>query len=69
MLLATGSEKGSVRLWNREGQNLRTNPQHMNRVLVLKWNRRSTLLASGGLDRVSNIDLDKSHNPIINIYS
>lgn len=64
MLLATGSENGSVRLWNREGQSLRTNRHHTNRVLVLRWNRRSTLLASGGLDRVSKIDQDKSNNQI-----
>jgi WD40 repeat protein len=61
LILATGMEKGLVRLWDiREQQNVASCEGHTASVLALSFNENGYLLASGGADGVAHIwDLRK----------
>lgn len=61
LILATGTEKGQVKLWDiREQQNVANCDGHTSSVLALSFNENGYMLASGGADGVAHIwDLRK----------
>mmetsp|Transcript_18738 Transcript_18738/g.19495 ORF Transcript_18738/g.19495 Transcript_18738/m.19495 type:complete len:546 (-) Transcript_18738:74-1711(-) len=61
LILATGTDKGAVRLWDiREQQNAANLTEHTSTILSLSFNENGYLLASGGNDGVAHIfDLRK----------
>jgi WD40 repeat protein len=61
LILATGMDKGLVRLWDiREQQNVASCEGHTASVLALSFNENGYMLASGGADGVAHIwDLRK----------
>jgi pre-mRNA-processing factor 19 len=61
LILATGTDKGRVRLWDiREQQNVANCDDHTASIYALSFNENGYMLASGGADGVAHIwDLRK----------
>jgi pre-mRNA-processing factor 19 len=61
LILATGTERGVVKLWDiRERQNVANCEEHQGAILSLSFNENGYLLASGGADGLAHIwDLRK----------
>ena len=49
-LIATGDEKGNIRLWNVSGKLLATYKEHGDRISALAFNPAGSVLASGSAD-------------------